>query len=61
MAHNEKIDNIVTKQVVVTHDPSIQELHSKLGGSQAMPGKPAGREANPVGKRQGSNASGQGG
>ena len=48
-----KIDSIVTKPVSVTHDPAVVELHSKLGGSQALAGSPAGREAQPKSTREG--------
>lgn len=55
------IEKGVTKAVSVTKDPAVAELHRKLGGSQAKPGSPAGREAQPRKTREGSDAPGQGG
>ena len=47
-----KISEIVPSNVTVG-EPKIVELHSKLGGSQACPGSPAGREAQPKSTREG--------
>lgn len=48
----EKISNIVPKNVTVG-EPRIAEWHEKLGGSQALPGSPAGSEAKPNPVRSG--------
>lgn len=48
----ENIRSIVPEQVIV-EEPSIQELHKKLGGSEAQSGSPAGSEAKPSPKRDG--------
>jgi hypothetical protein len=41
------IESISTTPVSVTHDPALQEIHRPLGGKPALPGSPAGREAQP--------------
>lgn len=47
-----KISEIVPKNVTVG-EPVVAEWHQKLGGSQAKPGSPAGREAQPRSTREG--------
>lgn len=54
------IEKGVPDAVSVTKDPPVREIHRKLGGSQAKPGSPAGREAQPRRTREGSDAPGQG-
>lgn len=45
---------------VTVGEAKVVEIHRKLGGKQAMPGSPAGREAQPRRTREGSDAPGQG-
>ena len=46
---------ITTRQVVVADGNAVDHIASKLGGTQAEPGSPAGREAQPRPKVVGGN------
>lgn len=46
MSEKTNIRSIVTKPVRV-EEPEVSEIHRALGGKDALPGSPAGREARP--------------